>query len=244
MTRRRTYFSRLFLFFVFVTVLLAWSRCADTSAPFSEDEDGFAATAPPKKALPNPSTQQTPNPNQSEGVSWRDKLAALSRSLRAKEKTEPETTIPGGVILFRTVEEIEAYEEVFAAAAPAYEKSQAAEAIAVCLLSFAERSGIDPLLDKLEQHKWYVVLSVVVREKDSYIAEARIDRGSSLPAVYDEEMKRCYLDSFVGITFESDETESYQIRFFDRLVPERPKLPPGLFASPSSAPLRTSLSQP
>ena len=153
-------------------------------------------------------------------ASFLAQMKKFSLALKAeRQKTKSD------IILFRTEEEIEKYEEVFLAAGPMREKSQAMQKTTACLLAFTERTGIDPWLDKLEQHKWYVVLSVVTRERDAYIEDVQLDEGSSWPSVYDEEMKRCYLDSFRGITFESDETENYKIRFIDRLFPREIALP-------------------
>jgi hypothetical protein len=178
-----------------------------------------------KKALAS-AIQNNPNtPGVLDVSSLAEKIHAVSPLVASTNKQEENASkFPDKVIRMLTAEDILKYEEVFAAAAPISDNGQSAPQIESCLIAFAERTGIDPWAYDMKQHLWRVALSVAANGKESTIEEASLLSGDSWPSIYDEEMKRCYLNSFIGITFEADETENYRIQFVGRHFAYDPKV--------------------
>ena len=153
---------------------------------------------------------------------FRANFSILREALRSLTRTKTTTNIVtknDPLLKVTTDENLELYEEVILAVTPEARETQVSLAVEECFLSLTERTGVDPWLDEnIPQHEWWLELAIVSRGTDAYVENATLANSQAWPPVFDEEMKTCYSNAFVGVTFDSDKKYNYRILYPVRLI--------------------------
>jgi hypothetical protein len=165
-----------------------------------------------------PTSENTKNSTNGVNIDF----SMLRETLRSLTRTRPTTNIvtkSDPLLKITTDENLELYEEVILAVTPEFRETQVSLAIEECFLSLSERTGIDPWLDEsIPQHEWWLELAIVSRGTDAYVESAVLADSQTWPSVFDEEMKSCYSNAFVGVTFDSDKKYNYRVTYPVRLI--------------------------